>query len=127
MMLCTSDIYALITYSSFVESFFIMLSVSGILWLRYKRPNIPRPIKVSVWIPIFFIIICLFLVFLPIYYKPLEVAVAVAITLTGVPAYFIGVRWTNKPQWFHQAHQSMTYFVQKLFMSAKEHVEEDDD
>lgn len=47
IMLCTSDIYALITYSTFVESFFILLSVSGILWLRYKKPDIPRPIKVS--------------------------------------------------------------------------------
>lgn len=47
-MLCTSDIYALITYSTFVESFFIMMSVGGILWLRYKKPNIPRPIKVCI-------------------------------------------------------------------------------
>ncbi|XP_046683807.1 Y+L amino acid transporter 2 [Homalodisca vitripennis] len=123
VMLCTSDIYALITYSSFVESFFIMMSVSGILWLRHKRPNIPRPIKVSVWIPVFFIVICLFLVVVPIYYKPLEVAVAVAITLTGIPAYLIGVTWTNKPQWFHNGHIAMTHFVQKLFMSAKEQLD----
>ncbi|KAG8252287.1 Y+L amino acid transporter 2 [Homalodisca vitripennis] len=109
VMLCTSDIYALITYSSFVESFFIMMSVSGILWLRHKRPNIPRPIKVSVWIPVFFIVICLFLVVVPIYYKPLEVAVAVAITLTGIPAYLIGVTWTNKPQWFHNGHSQYIF------------------
>lgn len=46
-MLCTSDIFVLITYCSIVESFFIMLSVAGVLWLRYKRPNMNRPIKVS--------------------------------------------------------------------------------
>ncbi|GFG33375.1 hypothetical protein Cfor_09996, partial [Coptotermes formosanus] len=45
VMLSTSDVYLLITYSSIVESVFIMLSVSGILWLRWKRPDMIRPIK----------------------------------------------------------------------------------
>lgn len=47
IMLCTSDTLILITYCSIVESFFIMLSVAGVLWLRYKQPNMNRPIKVS--------------------------------------------------------------------------------
>lgn len=37
-----------INYTSFVESAFIGVSVSGLLWLRYKQPNAVRPIKVSV-------------------------------------------------------------------------------
>jgi len=47
VMLYVSDVYVLITYSSIVESFFIMLSVSAVLYFRYKRPNMDRPIKVS--------------------------------------------------------------------------------
>lgn len=50
IMLCTSDIFVLITYCSIVESFFIMISVAGILWLRYKRPNMERPIKVECFV-----------------------------------------------------------------------------
>lgn len=46
LMLFTSDVDMLITYSSFVEAFFTMLSVSSVLWNRWKRPNINRPIKV---------------------------------------------------------------------------------
>lgn len=49
-MLCTNDIFVLITYCSFVESFFIMLSVSGVLWLRYSRPKMERPIKVKYYL-----------------------------------------------------------------------------
>lgn len=45
-MLVVSDVHVLITYSMIVESFFIMLSVSSVLYFRYKRPDMIRPIKV---------------------------------------------------------------------------------
>ncbi|XP_076758758.1 solute carrier family 7 member genderblind isoform X2 [Xylocopa sonorina] len=120
IMLCTSDIFVLITYCSIVESFFIMLSVAGILWLRYKRPNMDRPIKMPLWIPITFVAICAFLVFVPCYERPYEVGIGTLITLSGVPAYFVGVKWKNKPLWFQQLNLEITYTVQKLFMSAIE-------
>lgn len=47
IMLLIDDVYVLITYSSIVESFFIMLSVSGVLYFRYTRPDMVRPIKVT--------------------------------------------------------------------------------
>ena len=43
--------------------------------------------------------ICAFLVFMPIYVRPYEVAAGLLITATGIPAYFIGVYWQNKPDW----------------------------
>ena len=49
VMLCTSDVYQLIDYAAFVESMFIMWSVAGLLWLRYKQPDLPRPIKVCLF------------------------------------------------------------------------------
>ena len=45
-MLCSSDVYTLINYTSFVESGFIGISVAGLLYLRYKCPDMHRPIKV---------------------------------------------------------------------------------
>ncbi|CAG2060195.1 unnamed protein product [Timema podura] len=181
IMLCTSDVYVLITYSSFVESFFIMLSVGGMLWLRYKRPNMTRPIKalvhvmrmekeripkgllemkyvgkisrrweaqlttsvqvkkrrieagkgegkrnmkVSLWVPIVFIVVCMFLVFVPCYYVPYEVGMGVLITVTGIPAFFLGVVWEKKPSWFIHALGNITIGVQKLFLSAREEKED---
>jgi amino acid transporter len=46
VLLIIKDVYVLINYLSFVEALFTTLSVSGLLWLRYKRPNAERPIKV---------------------------------------------------------------------------------
>ncbi|XP_076037736.1 uncharacterized protein LOC143023118 [Oratosquilla oratoria] len=47
-MLITSDVYVLINYTSFSESLFILCSIAALLWLRYKRADIHRPIKVVV-------------------------------------------------------------------------------
>ncbi|XP_063989482.1 large neutral amino acids transporter small subunit 1 [Diachasmimorpha longicaudata] len=124
MMLYTSDIYVLITYCSIVESFFIMVSVAGILWLRYSRPKMDRPIKVALWIPITFVSICAFLVLVPCYVRPREVIMGTVITLSGIPAYFVGIVWKNKPDWFQRYNVRATHFIQKLFISAKE--EQDD-
>ncbi|KAI5698333.1 hypothetical protein M8J75_005206 [Diaphorina citri] len=104
-MLFTSDVFLLITYSSFVESAFIMISV-------------------SLWVPISFVLICVFLVVTPILEAPREVGMAVLITLSGVPVYLIGVKWRDKPEAFTRSFNALTYFVQKLFLSATEEKEE---
>ncbi|CAG0891610.1 unnamed protein product [Cyprideis torosa] len=43
--LTSSDIMSLIVYASWIESLFILVSLSGMLWMRYKRPELKRPIK----------------------------------------------------------------------------------
>uniref|UniRef100_A0A1Q3EZK6 Putative amino acid transporter n=2 Tax=Culex tarsalis TaxID=7177 RepID=A0A1Q3EZK6_CULTA len=115
-----SDVYVLITYSSIVESFFIMLSVSAVLYFRYTRPDINRPIKVQLWIPVVFVIICAFLIVVPCYVAPYEVGMGVAITVAGIPVYLIGVAWKDKPESFERALRSVTQFCQKMLMTAKE-------
>ncbi|XP_034660715.1 Y+L amino acid transporter 2 [Drosophila subobscura] len=124
LMLVVSDVYVLITYSSIVESFFIMLSVSAVLYFRYTRPCMERPIKVSLWIPAVFVVVCAFLVVVPIYVAPDEVGMGVLITLIGIPFYYVGVVWQNKPKWLERTIDSLTYTCQKLFLSAKEQKED---
>ncbi|XP_020280702.1 Y+L amino acid transporter 2 [Pseudomyrmex gracilis] len=125
LMLYTSDIFKLITYCSIVESFFIMISVAGILWLRYKKPNMERPIKIPLAIPIVFVALCAFLVVLPCLVRIEEVLMGLLITLSGVPAYFVGVAWKNKPNWFQKYNVKLTHIVQKIFLSAREEREID--
>ncbi|XP_018046347.1 PREDICTED: Y+L amino acid transporter 2 isoform X2 [Atta colombica] len=123
IMLCTGDIFVLITYCSIVESFFIMISVAGILWLRYKRPNMERPIKIPLWIPILFVALCAFLVIVPCYQRPYEVGMGILITVSGIPAYILGVAWKSKPLWFQKVNIKATHAIQKLFLSAREELE----
>nr|AAP76305.1 amino acid transporter [Aedes aegypti] len=125
LYLFISDVYVLITYSSIVESFFIMLSVSAVLYFRYTRPDINRPIKVQLWVPTLFVIICAFLIVVPCYVAPYEVGMGVLLTLAGIPVYYVGVAWKNKPESFENVLRRATQFCQKMFMTAKE--ENDDE
>ena len=76
---------------------FILVSLSGLLYLRYKRPNMERPIKLNLAIPILFVVICTFLVFMPLYVRPIEVGMGLLITASGIPVYLVCVKWKNKP------------------------------
>ncbi|XP_030767413.1 Y+L amino acid transporter 2 [Sitophilus oryzae] len=119
IMLCSSDIQLLIHYCTIVETFFVTLSVSGLLYLRWKQPKLERPIKVHVSIPIIFVLICLFLLILPVTESPLILLGGVLITLSGVPVYYFGTL-QDKPEKFKKIMRSLTIFCQKLFIAAHE-------
>ncbi|XP_047367016.1 Y+L amino acid transporter 2 [Vespa velutina] len=119
-LLIIEDVYVLINYVSFVEALFTTLSVSGLLWLRYKRPDLHRPIKVSIALPVIFFIICTFLVILPCYVSPWEVGVGIIIILSGIPVYSIFIYWKNKPIWLVSASHDFNMFCAKLFLCVQE-------
>lgn len=56
--------------------------------------------QVSLWIPITYVVVSLFLIVLPCYVKPTEVGMGVGITLLGIPVYYLCVVWQTKPVWF---------------------------
>ncbi|CAH0554028.1 unnamed protein product [Brassicogethes aeneus] len=120
LMLCTSDIHLLIEYCTIVESAFVMLSVAGLLYLRYTQPDLPRPIKVNIFFPIAFVAICLFLIVLPILDTPLALCGGALCTLSGIPFYYFGIHVKQKPKWFQNFMRSLTVFSQKIFASAHE-------
>ncbi|KAL7648917.1 UNVERIFIED_CONTAM: hypothetical protein RMT77_000852, partial [Armadillidium vulgare] len=120
LMLTFSDIQAMINYICFTEAFFILLSVYGLLWWRFKKPNIHRPIKVFIGIPIIFFFICLFLVLLPIIENPVELSVAIAIIITGIPIYYICIVWKTKPKVIDSSIDKFTALVQILTNSLPE-------
>lgn len=120
LMLGIGNIHKLITYCTIVESFFVMLSVAGLLYMRWKRPKLERPIKIWIGVPVIFVLLCFFLIVMPCVEAPYEVGMGVLITLSGIPAYYLGVCWTEKPLWFQNVMWQITVVCQKLFIAAKE-------
>lgn len=61
----------------------------------FHRPNMPRPIRVNLALPITFLTCCLVLVLLPSFSEPMNLIIGVGITLSGVPVYYVCVVWNK--------------------------------
>uniref|UniRef100_A0A672RX85 Large neutral amino acids transporter small subunit 2-like n=1 Tax=Sinocyclocheilus grahami TaxID=75366 RepID=A0A672RX85_SINGR len=101
LMLCTSDMYTLINYVGFINYLFYGVTVAGQIVLRIKQPDMHRPIKISLVWPVIYLLFWAFLLIFSLYSEPVVCGIGLAIMLTGVPVYFLGVYWDNKPQCFN--------------------------
>ena len=61
-MVCWSDVFILINYFSQVLWFSVGACIAALLYLRWAKPELHRPIKVNLSLPIIFLMCCIFLV-----------------------------------------------------------------
>lgn len=116
LYLTVSDILALINYVGFATWLSIGASVLCLPWLRWKRPDLERPIKVHLIWPVLYLIATVFVTAVPMIASPVETGIGLLMILTSVPVYFLFVMWTNKPAWFTKGSVSFTRTMQQLFM-----------
>lgn len=118
LMLFLGDVKTLILYGTFTEFLFIGISISTIIYLRKKKPDVKRPIKLWLGIPIFFLLICVAINGLTFYQYPKESISGIIFMLVGVPIYYIGKFW--RPKVLTQILHKSTVYIQKLFLCSKE-------
>ncbi|XP_033633070.1 Y+L amino acid transporter 2-like [Asterias rubens] len=116
----SNDIFTLINYFSFVTWTSIGAVVAGMVWVRWREPDRPRPYKVHITIPILFVIAAIFLVVMGTIDSPIDTAIGVGITLTGVPVYFLFVYPERLPMWLDKIQDAVTGWLQMLLFVVKE-------
>ncbi|XP_029437873.1 large neutral amino acids transporter small subunit 2 isoform X1 [Rhinatrema bivittatum] len=127
LMLVTSDMYTLINYVGFINYLFYGVTVAGQIVLRYRKPDIPRPIKVNLIFPVIYLLFWAFLLVFSLWSEPIVCGIGLAIMLTGVPVYFLGVYWQNKPQCFKTFVDCLTRAGQKMCVVVYPQMEEKDE
>ncbi|XP_023937499.1 Y+L amino acid transporter 2-like isoform X2 [Bicyclus anynana] len=118
LMLIPDNLTTLITYCTVVEAFFTTLSCSAVLWLRHKRPDLARPIRVPLWMPALFVSLSALLLLAPAASEPAAVLGGALITLCGVPVYYLLV--AAEPALVRRASDAATRACQKLLLCAPE-------
>ncbi|XP_019628884.1 PREDICTED: Y+L amino acid transporter 2-like [Branchiostoma belcheri] len=122
--LISDDVLTLINYFSFMYWIGVGLSIAALLYLRWRQPDMHRPIKVHLALPVLFLMASLFLVIVPFYSAFRDSVIGCAIFLSGVPVYYIGVHRKVHPAWLHNIADGITRRVQKLLLCVPQEAED---
>jgi solute carrier family 7 (L-type amino acid transporter), member 8 len=85
-------------------------------YLRWKRPEMVRPIRVNLLFPIIYILATLFIIVVSTIASYTETLYGCLLMLTAVPVYFVFIYWRNKPECIHDCLVKVTLAMQKLLV-----------
>ncbi|KAF0029925.1 hypothetical protein F2P81_019030 [Scophthalmus maximus] len=123
VMLLRGEIYKLVNFASFSRWFFIALATLGMLIHRYRFPLHPRPFKVPVAVAVTVTVVCFFIVGLSLYSDPWSTGCSCALTLSGVPVYYVTVYRFLLPKRFRRIFNYFSEQLQILLEVAQQEVQ----
>lgn len=87
------DFRALLTFNGLGEYTFFLLTVLGAIILRFREPDLRRPYKPSIIIPITFAIVSGFVVVRGAIFAPVQALVLLSLWIIGAGYYEVRRRW----------------------------------
>ncbi|XP_057290970.1 b(0,+)-type amino acid transporter 1-like isoform X5 [Hydractinia symbiolongicarpus] len=110
----SSNFSTLVNYFNFAAWTFYGGTVAALLWLRIRQPDLERPYKVFIGIPIVVLLCSLYLVIAPFYDYPLQSLYCLLFILFGIPVYFLFVKYQVFPKAITTGFDKITYKIQML-------------
>ena len=122
LMVLPGNIGMVLNYFSFVFYFTIDLSVGALIYLRFKRPDLERPIKFNIILPITFVVICTVVLCFSVYEDPISTGIGILMTLSAVPVYIFFIVFADKlgVLGIPQMTEKFTLAMQKVFQLCPE-------
>ncbi|XP_060607117.1 large neutral amino acids transporter small subunit 1-like [Ruditapes philippinarum] len=108
------EIFYLIELMGFGFSVVLCCVFAGQIYLRYKEPNLHRPIKLPLGLPIFLLLVSIVILVLTVYQKPSESGLGLLLIALGAPLYFVFIFWGNKPKSIQNWIFKLTNLIQKI-------------
>jgi basic amino acid/polyamine antiporter, APA family len=92
LLILTSSFERVITYMGFTLNLFTLLTGIGLIVLRVRQPDLPRPVRMwgYPWTAIVFLVIGLWILIYGLIYKPVESVAGLATVFTGLIVYWLG-------------------------------------
>src|SRR6185295_5311532 len=92
LLILTSTFERVLTYMGFTLNLFTMMAVTGVIVLRARQPELPRPSRMwgYPYTAIVFLLIGLWILVYGLIYKPVESLAGLATVLTGLIVYGVG-------------------------------------
>ncbi|XP_061699171.1 b(0,+)-type amino acid transporter 1-like [Syngnathoides biaculeatus] len=88
LVLIPGDFQSIVNFFSFTAWFFYAITLSGLLYLKIRNPELPRPYRVPIVLPILVLIAAVFLVLAPIIDNPqIEYLYVTLFIFSGVIIY----------------------------------------
>jgi L-type amino acid transporter 9 len=88
----------LLTLNGLAEYAFFFLTVLGAIILRFREPNLPRPVKPFILIPILFALISGFVVIRGAVFAPVQAVILACIWLAGAVFYYARLYTLSRKQ-----------------------------
>uniref|UniRef100_H2ZQ47 Amino acid permease/ SLC12A domain-containing protein n=1 Tax=Ciona savignyi TaxID=51511 RepID=H2ZQ47_CIOSA len=107
----TENVFLLINYVNFVYFLSMGFTIIGLILLRIKQPQMERPLKLPLIVPIIAASLCMLTGVVSFVISPVESGIGLAMVLTSVPVYIVAVKM-KKPVRLVQTYESLTVFLQ---------------
>ncbi|XP_015246401.1 PREDICTED: b(0,+)-type amino acid transporter 1-like isoform X1 [Cyprinodon variegatus] len=113
VVLIPGDFQSIVNYFSFTAWFFYGVTLSGLIYLKIKKPDLPRPYSVPIVLPILVLLVAIFLVLAPIIDQPqIEYLYVALFILSGAIIYVPFIHFKLCPGVFKKVTTFLQLFLE---------------